>query len=149
MSQQFQGPYGPQQQFYGPPPVQPPAPKRKVPGWLKATGVAFGALILGVVIGTSGGGSTTTASTPAPTPTVTKSVPGPTTTKTVTNTVSEVPQACLDAIDNAETGFTYAAEALRAAGDFDTAGIEAATAKLKTVAPDWQANKELCRAAAK
>jgi hypothetical protein len=144
MSQQFQGQYGPQQ-----PPFQ--SPKKPGLGWKAKTGIGVGILVLGIVIGAAPGeGSTTDTSSgsqPTSQPTVTKSVPGPETTKTATETVTQVPQACLDAIDNAETGFTYAGEAMEAAGNLDADGIEAATAKLNKVAPKWQANKELCRAA--
>lgn len=89
--------------------------------------------------------------TSRPTVTVTKTAPAkPAPTVTVTTTaapVVTVPQACLDALDNADTGFGYAGEAMTAAGDFDVAGLNTANAKLRELAPTWTANKAACRTA--
>lgn len=89
--------------------------------------------------------------TARPTVTVTKTAqPKPAPTVTVTTTAAatvSVPQACLDALDNADTGFGYAGEAMTAAGDFDVAGLNTANAKLRELAPTWTANKTACRAA--
>lgn len=73
--------------------------------------------------------------------------PEPAPTVTVTVETSSVPQSCLDALDNAETGFGYAADAITAAGEFDVAGLNEATRKTKELAPTWSANKAACRAA--
>lgn len=93
------------------------------------------------------------AQAPRPAATITKTAPAPkpkqVPTVTVTTTAAPavtVPQSCLDALANAETGFGYAGEAMTAAGDFDVAGLNAANAKLRELAPTWNANKAACRA---
>jgi hypothetical protein len=113
--------------------------------------------------------ASTAAASPTPTVTVTatatKSVPGPVRTVTVTRAVpgptrTVVPQSCLDALDAGEQGFTYAGEALSAAGagftaagNLDLAGVSAAndrmtatTRKLTALAPGWNGPKAECRA---
>jgi hypothetical protein len=100
-----------------------------------------------------------------PTVTVAKTAPAkPAPTVTVTTTaapVVTVPQACLDALDNADTGFGYASTALEAAGNGFAAVSEgdvdklleqnrimkAAGAKTSELAPTYNANKTACRAA--
>ena len=83
-------PQAPPPQFQPPYPQPPlPKPKRKVPGWLKASGVGFGTFILGVAIGSSGG-SSPTSGTSTPGPTVTVSQP---TQAAPTVTVSQPAQA--------------------------------------------------------
>lgn len=110
---------------------------------------AAGLLLLG------GCGSNDTAA-PAATPTVTVTEVAE---KEVEVREMVVPQACLDALDYADEGFTYAADAmdassraLFAAGEFDIAGIEAAnddidtaTSGLNSIADDYVASKESCR----
>jgi hypothetical protein len=92
-------PQAPPPQFQSPYSQQPtPKPKPKVPGWLKASGIGFGTFILGIIIGSTSGGSAPTAGTgtpestvtitqptqAAPTATITQPAkPGPTVTTTV------------------------------------------------------------------
>lgn len=84
--------------------------------------------------------------TPRPTITVTAPAkPAPTVTTTVN--VPTVPQACLDALDSADQGFTLAAQGFTAASEFDVATMNAVTEKLGELAPTWNANKAACRAA--
>jgi hypothetical protein len=88
----------------------------------------------------------------APQPTVTVTAPAPPAPPAPTVTVtakadSSVPQACLDALDNADEGFGYGADAMQAASEYDVAGINAATRNLNALAPTYNANKALCRAA--
>lgn len=84
----------------------------------------------------------------APRPTVTITAPAkPAPTVTTTTEVQTVPQSCLDALDNADEGYGYAADAMTAAGNFDVPGINAAAAKLRDLAPTYNANKAACRAA--
>jgi hypothetical protein len=82
--------------------------------------------------------------------------PEPTTT-----TVAVAPQSCLDALDLADQGFTYAGEAMGAASDgfdaasrFDIAGLKDASAritaaggKIEGITADYQAAKADCRSA--
>jgi hypothetical protein len=113
-------------------------------------------------------GYAATHPTARPTATVTKTLPAPdpkpaptvTVTTAAAATVS-VPQACLDALDNADTGFGYASTALEAAGNGFAAVSEgdvdklleqnrimkAAGAKTSELAPTYNANKAACRAA--
>lgn len=69
----------------------------------------------------------------------------PSPTATVTQRVTTTPADCLSALDYADTGFGYSSEAMQAASDFDVAGLRAATAKLKTLAPLYNGAKALCR----
>jgi len=90
------------------------------------------------------------APTPMPTATVTKTAPAkpaPTVSTTTTVSVATVPQACLDALDNADQGFTYASQIITAAGEFDVATMNAVTEKVTALAPKYNANKAACRAA--
>lgn len=84
------------------------------------------------------------ANAPRPTVTVTVTQPAP---PAVTTTVQSVPQACLDALDNADEGFGYGAQAMTAASEFDVAALTAATTKLNRLAPTYNANKAACRTA--
>jgi hypothetical protein len=84
----------------------------------------------------------------------------PATAETVTVTEEITPPACLEALELADQGFTYAGEAMGAASDgfeagsrFDIAGIEAATErisqagdKIEAITADYQAAKAACRA---
>lgn len=126
-------------------------------------GGAAAVLLLGIAIGSGGKGkdaepqavptvtaTATVTATPAPAPTITK-------------TVEVTPAACTKYVDLSEKGFSYAAEAMgymsdgmKAAANFDVAGITAANTSLKTVtpkmnalAPDMNAAKAECRAGAK
>ena len=74
----------------------------------------------------------------------------------------DVPQVCLDALDDADkmaavtaTGIDYMADAFYAAADFDVAGIEAANAKLEALQPEieatvneYRASRDDCRSEA-
>lgn len=87
------------------------------------------------------------ATTAGPVPvtvTITRSAPP---AAPVTTTIASVPQVCLDALDNADVGFGYAAEAMRAAGAFDVAKLNSISEQLTGLAPTWNANKAACRAA--
>lgn len=106
------------------------------------------------------------ANAPTPRPTVTVTAPAPPAppAPTVTVTVkadSSVPQACLDALDNADEGFGYAAGAMGAAGEgFDAVSVgdidkllqqipvmKSMGTKLNNLAPTYNTNKAACRAA--
>lgn len=84
-------------------------------------------------------------STPAPTVTVTEPAK-PAATVTTTVAVLTVPQACLDALDNADLGFTYAGQIMDAASNLDSDTMDTYTAKLTALAPTYNANKAACRA---
>jgi hypothetical protein len=80
---------------------------------------------------------------------------------TVTKTEAVAPQSCLDALDLADEGFTYAGEAMGAASDgfdaasrFDIAGLKAASGritaagdKIQGITGAYQAAKADCRSA--
>lgn len=80
---------------------------------------------------------------------------------TVTTTVQSVPQACLDALDDADTaiqtagqGFGILSDAFTAASNFDADGIDAATVKMgdlnKALTPQLTAYataRDACKAA--
>lgn len=116
----------------------------------------FGGIVAAGILVACGGGSTAAQDAAHPTATVT----APAVTTTVK--VPTVPQACLDALDDADTGFTYAGTALGAASDGftaaslgNTSGLELATKtmdettpKLTALAPQYNAAKAECRAAA-
>lgn len=118
--------------------------------------VAGCALATGVA--TSHANSAQNAADVATKPTVvTKTVPVP---KTVE--VPTVPQACIDALAAADTaiatageGFGILSDALTAAGDFDAAGIEAASGRLETLNTDkltpalaaYKTARDTCKAA--
>jgi hypothetical protein len=106
------------------------------------------------------------ANAPTPRPTVTVTAPAPPAPPAPTVTVtakadSSVPQACLDALDNADEGFGYAAGAMGAAGDgFDAVSVgdidkllqqipvmKSMSTKLNALAPTYNTNKAACRAA--
>jgi ABC-type transport system substrate-binding protein len=90
----------------------------------------------------------TVANSPRPTVTVTAPAkPAPTATVTATATVAQVPQSCLDALDNADTGFTYAGQIMNAAAELDADTMNAITDKLTALAPTYNTNKAACRAA--
>lgn len=74
--------------------------------------------------------------TPAPAPTVTTTV-----------NVPSVPQSCLDALDNADQGFTIAGQIMTAASQLDAATMNQLTDKLTELAPTYNANKTACREA--
>lgn len=133
-------------------PVTPPKKK----GWRirhVAAAYALGGIILGLVIG----GSTATHET------VTRDVPGPEriVNHDVTVNVPTTPAECATAIDLYEqlTDYTsealgYTQDAMVAASTFDAAGINKATANVKTLTPKIQAlgdplkaAKAACRAA--
>lgn len=88
------------------------------------------------------------AVTPAPTVTVTAPAkPAPTVTVTTTQSVTSVPQSCLDALDNADTGFTYAGQIMTAVSKLDFEAMGPITDKLTELAPTYNANKAACRQA--
>ena len=105
------------------------------------------AVVIATVVGTLIGFGAGAATQPEPN------------TVTTTETVEIAPQSCLDALDLADRGFTYGADAMQGAADgfdavsrFDVAGVEAATAKieaagadLESITPDYQAAKADCR----
>jgi len=82
--------------------------------------------------------------------------PEPTTT-----TVAVAPQSCLDALDLADRGFSYAGDAMGAASDgfdavsrFDLAGVKDASTRIsaagdqiQSITADYQAAKADCRSA--
>ena len=128
--------------------------------WFPMAAVAAGALILGTLIGGSASKTETVE--------VTKEVPGPVTTvtatpPTITKVQEKTPASCLEYITLSEQGFDYAAEAMgymsdgmKAAADFDIAGINQANTKLKSVTPKMSAlspksnaAKAECRASAR
>jgi hypothetical protein len=144
-----------------PPQPQPPNPKRR--RWLVAPAAVVGGLLLigiGATIGDPAATSTkpvaaaptvTVTATPAPAPTITLTLPAkpaPTVTTTTTVKVATVPQACLEALTYAETGFDLAATAITAAGEFDVDTLTKTTARVNRLAPKWLAAKEACRSAA-
>lgn len=88
------------------------------------------------------------ANSPRPTVTVTVAAPAkPAPTVTTTQNVPTVPQSCLDALDNADLGFTYAGQIMSAASQLDAATMNAITEKLTALAPTYNTNKAACRAA--
>lgn len=92
------------------------------------------------------------ANAPAPRPTVTVTAPAPPAPPAPTVTVtakadSSVPQACLDALDNADEGFGYAADGFAAVDSADLLGLSTATANVRALAPTYNTNKAACRAA--
>lgn len=129
------------------------AKKVAVPRWLLA---ALAAAVLVLLITAVSGRDAAPAAEPAPAPAATRTV-----TKTVE--VPTVPKECLAALDAADTGFDYAAEAMQYAGDGFTAaasydidgmvaasdGITTVNGKLSGIAPTYTSNREACRSAAK
>lgn len=131
--------------------------------WILVLG-AIVALGIGGAAGASGSkkGSAATAATAATAAPVTRTitsvvtktikvnVPGPTHTVTVTKNVNVTPQACTDALDEANKGFTVAADAsttmtsytqvvvdaFKAISNSDAAGLDAATAKIAQLVKD-------------
>jgi hypothetical protein len=92
--------------------------------------------------------STHPVAAPTPAPTVTVTAPAkPAATVTTTVTVPQVPQSCLDALDSADLGFTYASQILNAAAQLDAETMNTITAKLTDLAPTYNTNKAACRAA--
>lgn len=92
------------------------------------------------------------AAAPTPTVTVTRTAPpkpAATVTATTTQTVTQVPQSCLDALDNADTGFTYAGQIMTAVSRLDFEAMGPITDKLTELAPTYNANKAACRQAAR
>jgi hypothetical protein len=84
----------------------------------------------------------------SPRPTVTVTAPAkPAPTVTTTQKVATVPQSCLDALDNADLGFTYAGQIMNAAAELDADTMNAITEKLTALAPTYNTNKAACRAA--
>jgi hypothetical protein len=118
--------------------LPPEKPKRR---WVWPV-VATVALFAGIAIG--GAGDPPAAEPEVRTETVEVEVPGPTVTETVE--VEVTPPVCIEAIDYAYEGFTIAADVLTAASQFDIAGMEAGTAQLEALAPDWQVAATACQA---
>lgn len=129
-------------------PPPPPAPrKRKV--WLAVVAGAVAALVVGVGIGNSGGSDAAT------TPTATR--------VTTTETVTEVPQSCLDALRNGDRlialgvkALGHASKAIAAISDSDVAGIERQAAAIRALTPQttiarsqYDAASSDCRSAAR
>jgi hypothetical protein len=100
-------------------------PKRR---WVLPVIIGTGAFILGLTIG--GAGSVDTPTEPA----------------TVTKTVTKTPAVCDEAIRIAYQGFTISADIMTAASEFDAAAMDAGTAKLNALAPQWQAAASACQA---
>lgn len=125
---------------------------------MKKTITTIAAIAAVVALAGCGAGKAHEAVANAPRPTVTVTKPAP---PAVTTTVQSVPQACLDALDNADTaistageGFGIVSDAFIAASNFDAAGIDAATAKLagvnKVLSPQLTAYataRDACKAA--
>jgi|SRR5690554_4552498 len=121
--------------------------------WPWVAGIVV-ALLSGVGIGSAGGGEDV-AKMSGPQPTVTVTAEPVVETETVT----EVPDACLEALEHGEIGFAFAADFAQASSDgfyaaanLDVAGIEAAADRmerineqLSPVADDWNAAKAECR----
>jgi ABC-type glycerol-3-phosphate transport system substrate-binding protein len=84
--------------------------------------------------------------TPAAAATVTVTS-APTPAPTVTTTQSVAPQACVDALDQADKGFEIAGSAFQAAAKYDSTALGKASEQLKTLAPQYNATKAQCRAA--
>lgn len=113
------------------------------------TTFALGAALLTALVG-CGTGKANEAVANAPRPTVTVTAPAkpaPTVTTTTTQNVPVVPQSCLDALDNADLGFTYAGKIMTAASQLDADTMNAYTEKLNELAPTYNQNKAACRAA--
>jgi hypothetical protein len=165
MSNPTENPYQPAAQWpdqpqqhavpqYNVPPMPPQKPKTSK---LKRFGLPVGLLLLGLVIGGASGAS----AVPDPVEVV-KEVPGPerTVTKEVKVEVPKTPQACLTAIDNAESIIQSSgrvvgifSEILDAVKTLNVAGIEAAnpkidaeTATLNELRPKYQIARDTCRA---
>lgn len=82
--------------------------------------------------------------------------------RTVTKTVEVVPQACLDALDEADHGFTVASKVvgalsagITAASNYDADGVsratgdvQAYTSELSAITDPYNTNKTACRAKA-
>lgn len=123
-----------------------PAPKARK-RWVKPTAIAAGALIVGMMIGGSGKSEPQTVEVPGPERVVTKTVE-----------VERTPTACATAFSKAEevisvsgTTIELLSDALQAAGRFDIAAMEgtpakidAQTAKITKIAPDYRAAKDSC-----
>lgn len=110
------------------------------------TTLALGAALLTALVGCgTSKANEAVANAPRPTVTVTKTVTPPPVVATVN--IKQVPQACLDALDNADLGFTYAGQAFTAASELDVATMNAMTAKIAELAPKYNADKAACRAA--
>lgn len=117
-------------------------------GFIATTVVVAAAVGVTVFALSDNGGKATEAVANSPRPTVTMTAPAkPAPTATATVNVPTVPQACLDALDNADLGFTYAGQIMNAASQLDAATMNAITDKLTALAPTYNANKQACRAA--
>jgi hypothetical protein len=104
-----------------------------------------GGLTAAVLSGNSAQDAATYAATH---PVVTVAAPAkPAPTVTTTQQVPTVPQACLDALDNADLGFTYAGQIMDAASQLDSDTMNAVTEQLNALAPTYNVNKAACRAA--
>lgn len=125
--------------------------KLKEKGLLLPLIVGVVALILGIVLGSSTGKAEAVVKTHTVTKTVQVKVPVPT-----------VPKQCLDALDEADHGFTLASDmtssfsdAIKAIQAADISGMTSATDDIKSInssldalSPQYNANKMLCRGAA-
>lgn len=119
--------------------------RRGVPDWIKYLGVALAALIVGAAV----------ASTAVPPEEVEVVVE-----KTVTEEVPVTPDVCLTALNDADDfavlsgrGFGVAAKTIRAAANFDIAGLNAQTAKLNSlgnkldpILDSYVSSRDECRA---
>ena len=104
-------------------------------------------IAIGVVAGLGLGFTVIAANDNKATEAVANATPRPTVTVTRTASVAQVPQSCLDALDNADTGFTYAGQIMNAAAQLDSVTMNAITEKLNQLAPTYNANKAACRQA--
>jgi hypothetical protein len=114
-----------------------------------ATAVTAIALLAGIGLGQ------TMASSPARD--ATKDAARPAAVTTIHDVRDEVPKVCLDALDEADAGFTAAGGAMGAVKDVLSGNLSAElgllklneqTATLTNLAPSYNANKAACRTAA-
>jgi hypothetical protein len=119
----------------------PPAPPKR---WLWRTRAVVTAAVVGALLGIGAG---------------TAAQPEPSTVTRIEGVLEVAPQSCLDALDLADEGFTYAGEAMGAASDgfdaasrFDVAGLNDASARIRragdqieSITADYQAAKADCR----
>lgn len=113
------------------------------------TSVSAIALLTGVGLGQ--------AMTANPAQDAAKSAARPAAVTTIHDVRDEVPKACLDALDEADAGFTAAGGAMGAVKDVLAGNLSAElgllemnkhTATLTNLAPSYNANKAACRTAA-
>lgn len=116
-------------------------PRRK--SKVKPVLIGAGLFVLGLIAG----GSTSASVSEPQTVEVEKrvEVPGPERTVEVPTPVT--PDECLEALDHADAGFNAARDILQALLDQDVAAMESGNVRLETLAPKYNAAKDVCRAA--